>query len=103
MSQSFTSMWEFIVMPGSEEAFIRLYGSEGKWAGLFRQAGGYLRTELYRDASDPRRFVTVDYWDSESAYERFRADFAADFADLDRAGEELTESERCLGHFTPVI
>jgi hypothetical protein len=40
------------------------------------------------------RYRTIDRWDSQAAYDRFRADFAREYAELDRASEPLCEVER---------
>ena len=69
---------------------------------LFRRASGYQRSVLYRDLLDPRRFVSVDYWESRAAWEEFRARFAAEFEALDARCEALTLRETELGRFEPV-
>jgi len=97
--QPFTCIWEYRVRPERAGDFERAYGPEGDWATLFRRAPGYLRTELHRDRDDPLRFVTIDFWKSSAAWERFRADFAADYEALDAACERLTISEREVGRF----
>ena len=80
-------------------AFERTYGPAGDWVQLFRRAPGYLRSELHRDRSNPQRFVTVDYWESESAWQAFRSRFAEEFRKLDERGEELTVYESEIGRF----
>lgn len=102
MKPGFAYIWEYLVAPGSALQFERLYGPEGDWVQLFRRHPGYLRTELHRDLRDPRRYVTVDYWESKEASDELRASFAREFAELDARGEELTTSERHLGDFAPV-
>jgi heme-degrading monooxygenase HmoA len=95
-------MWEFLAAPGKSEDFARVYGAEGAWVRLFRRAPGYLKSELYRDAADPRRFITIDYWESEAAWNDFRQRYADEFEDLDVKCEEYTVRESQLGRFKPV-
>jgi heme-degrading monooxygenase HmoA len=94
--------WEYVVAPGREEEFLRLYGSDGAWVRLFRKAAGYRRTDLLRDRAVPRRFLTIDRWESREAWEAFRVGFASEFDTIDRSGNELTLEERELGTFTIV-
>jgi heme-degrading monooxygenase HmoA len=94
--------WEFAVRPNCLAEFERLYGSNGEWARLFRRAPGFQRTELHRDRSQPTRFLTLDFWDSREACDRFRRAHAAEYAALDVRCETLTEREREIGRFEPV-
>ena len=90
-------VWEFVARSGREADFERAYGPRGRWAELFRGAQGYLGTELWRGEG---RWVTVDRWNSEEDYLRFRAARRTDYEALDREMEELTERETNLGAFT---
>jgi heme-degrading monooxygenase HmoA len=92
-------MWEYLVTPERVSVFERAYGPSGDWIRLFRRAAGYVRTELHRDRSKPNRFITVDYWESESAFHTFRSRFSKEFEALDAKCEELTTLERELGRF----
>ena len=90
-------LWDFLVPRPHQAAFVRGYGPEGGWARLFARAPGFLGTALYRDASDPERFVTLDRWESAEAYAAFRTRFAEEYATLDREFDALTLRERILG------
>ena len=90
-------VWEFVARPGREAEFERAYGPRGRWAEFFRGADGYLDTELWRGQG---RWVTVDRWAGEDAYQRFRASRHPEYEALDREMEELTASETQLGTFT---
>jgi heme-degrading monooxygenase HmoA len=70
--------------------------------GLFRQAPGYVSTQLYQDRRDHHRFVTVDTWVSRQAWEAFERQFASSFAELDAHCEALTEREALVGEFDVV-
>jgi heme-degrading monooxygenase HmoA len=98
----YVAVWEFRVRPGHQATFAQIYGPEGEWAALFRRAPGFVRSELYRDRAQPDLFLTIDHWDSESAWQAFRAAHAADYEALDRRCAELTEDERAIGLFEPV-
>ena len=91
--------WEYEVADGHLDEFLRAYTPDGLWVQLFRRAPGYIRTELFRDRVRPSRFVTLDYWESESAWRAFRERFAAEFEALDERCEALTLSEREIGRF----
>jgi heme-degrading monooxygenase HmoA len=95
-------IWEFLAAPGKAEDFARVYGPEGDWVRLFRRAPGYIKSELHRDAANPRRFITIDYWESEAAWNEFKVEYTADYEDLDVKCEEFTVRESQLGRFTRV-
>ncbi|MBI1982750.1 MAG: antibiotic biosynthesis monooxygenase [Acidobacteria bacterium] len=95
-------VWEFRVREGRENEFEQLYGPRGGWAQFFARDEGYLGTDLLHDASDLRRYFTVDRWETREAYERFRGQYAAEYETLDRRSEALMESEAHLGSFTSV-
>lgn len=92
-------VWEFRVNAGQEVEFERRYGPDGDWAQLFHRSPAYRGTELLRDTADPARYLTLDRWESAEAFEEFKRVHAEPYAALDREGEALTESERCLGRF----
>lgn len=96
-------VWEYLVRPEHVTEFEAAYGRSGDWARLFRQAAGYLGTELHRDRADPRRFLTIDYWQTFSDWKRLRAEFGDEFEALDRRCEKLTDHELEIGRFDPVL
>jgi heme-degrading monooxygenase HmoA len=98
----FTYVWEYEVPPGSEPEFLAHYAPEGTWAQLFRRAAGYVSTQLYRDRRRVGRYLTVDHWIDETAFSRFRREFASEFEALDRVCAGLTGREAHLGDFEPV-
>lgn len=93
-------VWEFGVKANLEKEFEKIYGPRGGWVRIFRKAKGYRRTELLRDDGTQGRYLTIDYWDSEKAYDAFRSRFAHEFKVLDRKCESLTEEETFLGSFS---
>jgi len=100
MTRAYTYIWSFEVHPEHVVAFRWHYGEGGAWTQLFRRARGYLGTQLLQDESDPLRFVTIDAWSSPEDYEAFRAEYASEYAALDRLCEGLTARETLIGHFT---
>ena len=92
-------VWEFVVKPDEVRNFERVYGPEGDWARLFATFPGYLGTSLLRDSLNPRRFLTIDRWESM----RHRSDMLNatrdEYARLDAQCGEWTESEREIGTF----
>lgn len=92
-------VWEYLVRRDRLAEFESVYGAEGDWVRLFREAPGYLRTELHRDTAEPLRFITIDYWQSRQAWEAFRAKSAEAFEALDARCERLTQREAEVGRF----
>ena len=98
-SWGYLIIWEFHVRRGAEAAFERVYGPSGEWVAFFKTAQGYIATELIHDLRDSGRYVTLDFWTSKDAYERFREENLAHYKALDERGEDMTEKETPLGIF----
>ena len=92
-------IWEFYVRQGQEQDFELVYGPNGRWAQIFKADPDYLGTELCRDYTIPRRYVTLDFWNSRAAYLRFREAKAEEYKAMDQRTESLTERETELGGF----
>lgn len=101
MRPGYMYLWEYRVAAGTRADFVGAYGPAGDWVQLFANAPGYVRTELHCDRSDPTRFVTIDYWESESAWQAFRTESAESFDALDARCAALTTHETELGRFEP--
>jgi heme-degrading monooxygenase HmoA len=54
--------------------FEAVYGPEGEWAAFFKNARGYVGTELLRDVETPGRYLVIDRWESADAYNAFVAE-----------------------------
>ena len=54
------------------------------------------------DPEHPATFITLDFWASQQAYETFMVTHAAEYEELDAAGEELTLRERKIGWYESV-
>jgi heme-degrading monooxygenase HmoA len=94
----FLALWEFEVKHGCEQRFQSVYGADGEWARLFRTDPNFLETRLLRDAVQANKFVTLDFWESRSAYESFKELNHAAYVAMDRNCQSLTVFERCLGY-----
>src|SRR5262249_13736250 len=96
-------VWEFYVRLEKRRALEKAYGPNGDWAKLFRQAEGYIRTELIRDPEICGRYVTLDFWTSRVSYLRFKRQNLAAYKVLDKRCKLLTQSETLLGHLEKAV
>ena len=96
-------VWEFRVKAGLEARFAQVYGPEGTWVQFFRRGQGYITTQLLRDSEDSHRYLTMDFWTSRAEYEHFREQHLAEYQQIDRQCEEMTETESELGRFERVV
>ena len=92
-------IWEFHVSEVHQSAFETAYGPAGDWAVLFQRHPGYRGTELLRDEKRQGRYVTIDRWETRSAFDAMRATDAEAYATLDRRFDELTDRETLIGDF----
>ena len=81
---------------GPGRAFAEAYSADGPWGELFGRAGGFLGTELYRDSDRPGRFLTIDRWRDEQAWQAFLTVFRPDYETLDARLEGIAAAERSL-------
>ncbi len=95
----FVRIWRFRARPDKVAEFRAAYGPRGNWAALFRDARGYLGSELLESAADPRTHVTLDRWESAEAWEAFLRARPDEYAALDRRCESLTSDEAEVGAF----
>lgn len=95
----FVVIWEFRVRAGMGKRFEKDYGADGIWAQLFQKEGAYVGTELVRDSKLERTYLTLDFWTSREAYEKFRERTREAYKAIDAKCEEMTESEREVGRY----
>ena len=95
-------LWRYRVKAGRESEFEQVYGPCGDWTALFGQAAGFATTELLRDTSKPRSYLTIDRWASETAYHAFRQGRSEEYETLDERCAALTEREEFLGAFLSI-
>jgi len=96
---AYVIVWEFRIRQEQETEFTKHYGPDGSWARFFLGGAGYIRTELVQDVADPARFLTLDYWKSQSEFKKFREQNLAEYERLDKEFESLTEKETRIGSF----
>jgi len=99
----FVVVWEFWIRPGDSERFEAVYGQAGAWATLFGCDPAYGGTRLIRDERQSRRYLTLDFWASQAAYDSFQRMHAAEYRVLDAECESLTEREAEIGRFANVL
>jgi heme-degrading monooxygenase HmoA len=99
VTAGYAYLWEFLVQPTRQADFERHYAPDGSWAALFRQAGGYIGTQLLRDRSNRLRYITIDRWTGIESYRVFRVKFAEQYEALDRQCAELSTHEAPLGEY----
>jgi len=95
----FVALWEFEVKPGCEEKFEKVYGAQGAWARLFGQDAAHRGTRLVKDVERKRVYLTLDFWETREAYERFKKENAAEYERIDREYEAMAVSEHRLGEY----
>lgn len=100
---AFQTIWEYRVCPEHVSEFISAYSSDGDWAVFFSRSPGYLKTELMQDETSPTRFITIDYWESCSAYKRMKKNLREEYEKLDKKFNAYTLSENHLGTFLTLI
>lgn len=93
-------LWEFRPVQGREAEFERAYSPAGDWARFFQRDPAYWGTELLRDVTDARRFITVDRWSSRDAFEGFKKREATGYRELDQRMAPLCATEARIGAFT---
>ena len=96
---TYAIVWEFQVPPDHAAEFEAAYSPCGPWAQLFEQAEGFLGVELLCCTDRTGRYLTIDRWQSRSAFEAFRSRFAAEYEALDKRLEGLAVTETRIGAF----
>jgi heme-degrading monooxygenase HmoA len=92
-------VWEFVVKEEARGQFELAYGPGGAWSKLFARCPGFRGTTLLRDTKNPRRYLTIDFWDTVAQREQMLAERKAEYSNLDAAFAEWTESKTEVGVF----
>ena len=90
---------EFVVKEETQGQFELAYGPGGAWSKLFARCPGFRGTTLLRDAKNPRRYLTIDFWDTVAQREQIRGERKAEIAELDATFTDWTESRTEVGVF----
>jgi len=92
-------VWEFVVKEEARGEFELAYGPGGAWSKLFARYPGYRGTTLLRDTKSPRRYLSIDFWDTDAQREQMLAERKAEYSNLDAAFGDWTESQAEVGTF----
>ena len=98
----FVYIWEYIVREEYLAEFQKIYGPEGDWVRLFKNAKGYIGTDLHQDISNSTRFISVDCWNTREDRDYFRKEYSREFELLDKHCERFTQSENLIGEFDAI-
>ncbi len=90
-------VWAYEVTDEHREEFERRYGAEGDWARLFARSPRFAGTELFGSLSRPGRYLTIDRFHDEAAWQEFRREHDEAYSRLDAESEGLTVHEWDLG------
>ena len=93
-------VWEFVVMEEAQGQFELAYGPGGAWSKMFARCPGFRGTTLLRDTKNPRRYLTIDLWESEAQREQTLGERKAEYSDLEVAFGEWTVSKIEVGIFS---
>jgi heme-degrading monooxygenase HmoA len=92
-------VWEFVVKEEDRGRFELAYGPGGAWSKLFGRCPGFRGTTVLRDTNNPRRYLTIDLWETGAHREQALVENKAEYADLEAAFGEWTESKTEVGIF----
>lgn len=90
-------VWQYEVKEDSRSKFELAYGPGGAWSELFAKCTGFRGTVLLRDTKDPRRYLTIDSWETEAQRAAMLAEHADEYSALDSAFREWTIDEAEVG------
>jgi len=93
-------VWEFVVKEEARGQFELAFGPGGAWSKLFARCPGFRGTTVLRDTKNPRRYLTIDLWESETQREQALVERKAEYADLEATYGEWTESQTEVGIFS---
>ena len=92
-------VWEFVVKEQARGQFELAYGPGGAWSELFGESPGFRGTAVLRDAENPRRYLTIDLWDTGAPQEERLAERRAQYSSLDAVLGDWIESKSEVGVF----
>ena len=90
-------VWQYEVKEEARSTFELAYGPGGAWSELFAKCPGFRGTALLRDTNNPRRYLTIDSWDSEAQRGAMLAKHGDEYSALDAAFREWTIREAEVG------
>jgi heme-degrading monooxygenase HmoA len=90
---------EYVVKEEARGQFELAFGPGGAWSKLCAGSPGFRGTTVLRNTKNPRQYLTIDLWDTEAQREQMLAERKAEYADLDAAFGDWTESRTEVGVF----
>lgn len=90
---------EFIVKDEAHAQFELAFGPGGAWSQIFARQPGFRGLSVLHETTNPRRYLTVEVWDSLAARDRALAEHAAGRAALDAQLDGWIESRSEAGVF----
>jgi heme-degrading monooxygenase HmoA len=92
-------VWQYEIKDESRGKFELAYGPGGAWSTLFARAPGYRGTALLRDVENPRKYLTIDAWDTEEHHQDFLSQHRDEYAAMDAGFSQLVDSEAKIGAY----
>ena len=89
----------FVLREECRGQFELAYGPGGAWGELFAQSPGFRGITLLRDTENPRRYLTIEVWDTVEEREQVLDERRDEYAALAAALADWTESRSELGTY----
>jgi heme-degrading monooxygenase HmoA len=91
---------EYVVKQEARGQFELAYGPGGAWSRLFARSPGFRGTTVQRDTKDPRRYLTIELWDSVAQRGQALAEGEAEYSSLEAALAGCAETKIEVGTFS---
>ena len=92
-------VWQFRPATGREREFAAAYAAHGVWARLFEQSDAFIGTRLLAPEEPGGPWLTLDEWQSRTAFEQFQDAHGDAYKRLDDELSALTADEQFIGAF----
>jgi hypothetical protein len=92
-------VWEFVVKEEVRGKFELAYGPGGAWSDLFGHSPGFRGITLLRDTKNPRRYLTIDLWDTLDQREQMMAERMEEYSILQDTFADWSEYKVEVGIF----
>jgi len=93
-------VWEFVVKREFREQFELGYGPGGVWSRLFADSGGFRGITVLRDTKDPRRYLTIEVWDTQAQRAQALAEHTVVYAQLEADLDRWVDSKNEVGIYS---
>ena len=93
-------VWEFVVKREFREQFELTYGPGGVWSKLFASSTGFRGITVLRDTKDPRRYLTIEVWDTDAQRAQNLAEHAAAHSQLEADLDRWVDSKSEIGMYS---